>query len=99
MPTMKAQFPAFVAGIWDEETAGRTNFKLLPLLEAYDTFTGNRKYAYVLLAIALATILIACCATEGAADTDGGNTTDGESAADASPLQQTTNNGQRTMSC
>ncbi len=57
---LTAQFPAFVAGIWDEEVAARTNFKLLPLLEAYDTFTGNRKYAYVLLAIALATILIAC---------------------------------------
>ena len=57
---LTAQFPAFVTSIWDEETAARTHFKLLPLLEAHDTFTGNRDYAYILLIIALATILIAC---------------------------------------
>jgi putative ABC transport system permease protein len=57
---LEAQFPAFVAAIWDDEVAARTQFKLLPLLDAYDTFTGSRQYAYILLAIALATILIAC---------------------------------------
>ena len=56
---LEARFPAFVAGIWDGEVASRTHFKLLPLPDAYDTFTGSRQYAYILLAIALATILIA----------------------------------------
>ncbi len=57
---LEAQFPAFVERIWDEETARRTNVRLLPLPDAYDTFTDSRQYAYILLAIALATILIAC---------------------------------------
>ena len=57
---LEAQFPAFIERIWDEEVARRTNFKLLPLPDAYDTFTDSRQYAYILLAIALATILIAC---------------------------------------
>ena len=57
---LEAQFPAFVKRIWDEEVARRTNVKLLPLPDAYDTFTDSRQYAYILLAIALATILIAC---------------------------------------
>ena len=57
---LTAQFPAFVTNIWDEETAARTHFKMLPLLDANDTFTGNRDYAYILLVVALATILIAC---------------------------------------
>ena len=57
---LEAQMPDFVTRVYDAETAERTNIKFLPLLDQLDAQTGNRKYAYILLAIALATILIAC---------------------------------------
>lgn len=57
---LEAQFPTLITDIWDADVASRTDFKLLPLLDVNDTLTGNRQYAYILLAIALATILIAC---------------------------------------
>ncbi|MDX1672017.1 MAG: FtsX-like permease family protein [Balneolaceae bacterium] len=53
------QFPSFIAKIWDQETADRTNFKLLPLTEMYDRFNNSDRYAYILLAIALAVMVIA----------------------------------------
>jgi putative ABC transport system permease protein len=57
---MEANFPSFVTKIWDAETAERTNFKLLPLLEYNNRFTNSFRYAYIHLAIALVIILIAC---------------------------------------
>ncbi|HMB89350.1 MAG TPA: ABC transporter permease, partial [Rhodothermales bacterium] len=57
---LEAQFPTLITDIWDADVASRTDFKLLPLRDVNDTLTGNRQYAYILLAIALATILIAC---------------------------------------
>ncbi|MEX2347533.1 MAG: ABC transporter permease [Balneolaceae bacterium] len=57
---LEAQFPAFIANIWDHETAERTNFKLLPVPEMYNRFNDSDKYAYILLAIAFAIVVIAC---------------------------------------
>lgn len=57
---LEAQFPAFIAKIWDEETATRTNFKLLPVPEMYNRFNDSDKYAYILLGIAFAIVAIAC---------------------------------------
>ena len=57
---LEEQFPAFITKIWDQETADRTNFKLLPLTEQYNRFNDSDKYAYILLGIAVAIILIAC---------------------------------------
>lgn len=57
---LEAQFPDLITKIWDAETAGRTNFKLLPLSEMYNRFNDSDKYSYILLGIALAIILIAC---------------------------------------
>jgi len=53
------KFPQFIEKIWDEETRARTNFKLLPLLESYDTFVGDSSDAYILIYIALGILLIA----------------------------------------
>jgi putative ABC transport system permease protein len=55
-----AQFPAFIAKIWNEEVASRTNFKLLPVTEMYNRFNDSDKYAYILLGIAFAIMVIAC---------------------------------------
>jgi putative ABC transport system permease protein len=57
--SVTAKFPALIQSIWNEEVAGRTNFKLLPLHEAYDTFVGDSSESYMLLYIALGIILIA----------------------------------------
>lgn len=57
---LEAQFPELITTIWDAETAGRTNFKLLPLTEMYNRFNDSDKYSYILLGIAIAIILIAC---------------------------------------
>ncbi len=57
---LEAQFPDFITKIWDEETAGRTNFKLLPVTEMYNRFNDSDKYSYILLGIAIAIIVIAC---------------------------------------
>lgn len=56
---LEARFPALIRGIWDEETAARTNFKLEPLHGLYDALTGNRQYAYILLGVAFVILLIA----------------------------------------
>lgn len=57
---LEAQFPDLITKIWDAETAGRTNFKLLSLTEMYNRFNDSDKYSYILLGIAIAIILIAC---------------------------------------
>lgn len=57
---LEDQFPELITTIWDAETAGRTNFKLLPLTEMYNRFNDSDKYSYILLGIAIAIILIAC---------------------------------------
>ncbi len=57
---LEAQFPAFITKIWDAEVAERTNFRLEPLSELHNARTGNRRYAYILVGIALAILLIAC---------------------------------------
>ena len=53
------KFPELVENIWDVETASRTDFRLLPLREAYNTFVGDTRDSYILLYIALGIILIA----------------------------------------
>lgn len=53
------KFPEMITKIWNEEMAARTNFKLLPLHDAYNTFVGDSKDSYILLYIALGIILIA----------------------------------------
>ena len=53
------KFPGLIKNIWDEEVAARTNFKLLPLHDAYDTFVGDTRDSYILLYVALGIILIA----------------------------------------
>lgn len=57
---LEEQFPAFVTRIWDQDTADRTNFRLLPMLQLNDRFTNSFRYAYIHLGIALVIILIAC---------------------------------------
>lgn len=57
---LEAQFPDFITKIWDEETASRTNFKLMPLLEVNDYFADSDRFAYIHIGIALIIILIAC---------------------------------------
>lgn len=56
---LTGKFPELIKNIWDEEAASRTNFKLLPLHDAYDTFVGDSRDSYVLLYIALGILLIA----------------------------------------
>jgi len=56
---LTAKFPDLIKNIWDEEVASRTNFKLLPLHDVYDTFAGDTSESYLLLYIALGIILIA----------------------------------------
>lgn len=56
---LELKFPDFIVKIWDEETAQRTNFKLLPLIESYETFVGDPKDSYILLSIAFGILLIA----------------------------------------
>ena len=56
---LEQKFPGIIESIWDAETAERTNFKLLPLLECYDTFVGDSRDSYALLYIALGILLIA----------------------------------------
>ena len=56
---LEAQFPAFVSKTWGaDETKGLT-LKLLPLPALYNDLTGANTYAYILLIIAVAIILIA----------------------------------------
>lgn len=57
--TLTNKFPELISNIWDAEVASRTNFKLLPLHENYDTFVGDSGDSYMLLYIALGIILIA----------------------------------------
>lgn len=56
---LAAKFPALINNIWDAEVASRTNFRLLPLHDSYDTFLGDSRDSYILLYIALGIILIA----------------------------------------
>jgi putative ABC transport system permease protein len=53
------QFPALITKIWDAKVAKRTNFKLLPLTEVNNRFNNTDRFAYILLCIALAILLIA----------------------------------------
>lgn len=57
---LTAKFPEFITKIWDAEENKRTTIKLLPLLDQQDQLNDNRKYAYMLLIVTLAIILIAC---------------------------------------
>ncbi len=56
---LTGKFPELIKNIWDEETADRTNFRLLPLHDAYDTFVGDASDSYLLLYIALGILIIA----------------------------------------
>lgn len=57
--TLVNKFPDLIKNIWDEEVASRTNFRLLPLRDTYETFVGDTSDSYVLLYVALGIILIA----------------------------------------
>lgn len=56
---LEKDFPNLIESIWDAETRGNTNFKLLPLAKVYDTFFGDSSNARTLLAIGIAILLIA----------------------------------------
>ncbi|MEQ9425306.1 MAG: ABC transporter permease [Cyclobacteriaceae bacterium] len=57
--TLDQSFPDFVTKTWDEETSKRTNLKLLPLTESYDTFLGDVDNAYTLLYAGIGILIIA----------------------------------------
>lgn len=57
--TLEVAFPALVEKIWDKEVAGRTNLKLLPFDEYYDTFLGSQRDARILLFIAMGILMMA----------------------------------------
>jgi putative ABC transport system permease protein len=56
---LEAQMPDFIASIWDGEEAERTTFKLEALPEVQQAISNNADYAYILLGVALAILLIA----------------------------------------
>lgn len=56
---LEANFPDLVESIWDAETRGNTQFKLLPFSMVYDTFFGDSSNAHTLLIIGLGMLLIA----------------------------------------
>jgi putative ABC transport system permease protein len=56
---LEAQMPDFIASIWDAEEAERTNFKLEALPDLQQALSNNADYAYILLGVALAILLIA----------------------------------------
>jgi putative ABC transport system permease protein len=56
---LEAQMPDFIASIWDAEEAERTNFKLEALPDLQQAISNNADYAYILLGVALAILLIA----------------------------------------
>ncbi len=57
--SLEKKFPMLISRIWNEEVASRTNFKLLPLNEAFDTFNGDSNDAWIMVAIALGILIIA----------------------------------------
>ncbi|CAE7238494.1 macB [Symbiodinium microadriaticum] len=57
--TLESRFADLVSTIWDAETATRTNFRLLPLEEYYDTFIGDSDDAWIMMGIAIGILLIA----------------------------------------
>ncbi len=56
---LEAQFPELVESIWDSEVASRTNFKLLPMQDLYDTLVGDSNDAWIMIYIALGIMIIA----------------------------------------
>ena len=56
---LEADFPNLVQDIYGEEVRGNTNFKLLPMADFYDTFTGSKANASTLLWIGIGILLIA----------------------------------------
>ena len=56
---LESDFPNLVESIFDVETRGNTNFKLLPMEEFYDTFVGDKKNARTLLVIGFGILIIA----------------------------------------
>jgi putative ABC transport system permease protein len=56
---LETLFPAFVKKFYDEETATRMKFKLMPLRDFHDALTHSRRAAYVMICIAFIIVLIA----------------------------------------
>jgi putative ABC transport system permease protein len=56
---LETLFPAFVKKFYDEETAARMTFKLMPLRDFHDHVTNSRRAAYVMICIAFIIVLIA----------------------------------------
>ena len=56
---LEAQFPNFVAKIWNAELNQSMKLKLAPLLQLYNEITGAHTYAYILLGVALIILIIA----------------------------------------
>ncbi|MEQ8924402.1 MAG: FtsX-like permease family protein [Fulvivirga sp.] len=55
---LEAKFPNLITNIWNEEVQSRTNFKLLPLHDVYDTLLGDTEIAMILLYIAAGILFI-----------------------------------------
>lgn len=58
---LEAQFPQLVHKIWGEDGPNGTRnhkLRLLPLHEMHNQFTGSNRYAYILIGIAIAILLI-----------------------------------------
>ncbi len=56
---LEAGFPDLISNIWDPETQNRTTFKLLPLVDYYDTIIGDTQDAWIMLFIAVGILIIA----------------------------------------
>lgn len=57
---LEALFPRLVEKIWtDKVTTSTMNLKLTPLMDLYNEETGANKYAFILIGIAFAVLLIA----------------------------------------
>ncbi len=55
----ESKFPAFITTIWNEELNQTMKLRLTPLTELHNEITGRDKYAYILIGVAIAILLIA----------------------------------------
>lgn len=57
---LEAKFPAFVDKFFAKDAIEQVTFKLMPLKNVHNAFTGMDRYAFILIAIALAILALAC---------------------------------------
>lgn len=55
----ESKFPDFITTIWNEELNNTMKLRLDPLIELHNNITGSDKYAYILIGVAIAILLIA----------------------------------------